>query len=83
MEISGYEALGIVWFSPLLTLIGPLRRAISTPFGLLVLRLLTIVGVASFQAPTTISRLVLLATGNFFVMLGWVANWWSMSKLDR
>ncbi|XP_064404769.1 PGAP2-interacting protein-like isoform X2 [Halichondria panicea] len=83
MEISGYEAAAFVWFSPIFTLIGPIRRAISTPFGLMVLRLLSIVGVASFQAPTNKSRLLILAAGNLFVMLGWVANWWNMSKLDR
>ncbi len=83
MEVSGYEALALVWFSPIFTLIGPIRRAISTPFGLMVIRLLSIVGVVSFQAPTTISRLALLSAGNLFLMLGWVASWWNMSKLDR
>ena len=83
MEISGYEIAALVWISPILTLIGPLRRAVSTPFGLMVLRLLSIIGLASFQAPTMLSRLFLLAVGNFFMMLGWVANWWNMSKLDR
>lgn len=83
MEISGYESLAIVWFSPLLVLIGPLRRAVATPLGLLVLRLLSLVGVASYQAPTLLSRLVLLAVGNFFCGLVLTAKWWNMSKLDR
>ena len=83
MEISGYESLAVVWFSPLLVLIGPLRRAISTPLGLLVLRLLSLVGVASYQAPTLLSRLILLAVGNFFCGLVLTAKWWNMSKLDR
>ena len=83
MEISGYESLAVVWFSPLLVLIGPLRRAVATPLGLLVLRLLSLVGVASYQAPTLLSRLVLLAVGNFFCGLVLTAKWWNMSKLDR
>ena len=49
MEISGFEIVCVFYFSPLLTLIGPIQRAVSTPLGLLVLRLLTLVGVASFQ----------------------------------
>lgn len=83
MEVSGYEALALVWFSPFLTLLPPVRRTVSSPLGLMILRLLSIVGVASIQAPTTITRLTMLAAGNFFVMLGWTGNWWSMSKLDR
>ena len=83
MEISGYESLAVVWFSPLLVLIGPLRRAVATPLGLLVLRLLSLVGVASYQAPTLLSRLILLAVGNFFCGLVLTAKWWNMSKLDR
>lgn len=83
MEISGFESLAVVWFSPLLVLIGPLRRAVATPLGLLVLRLVSLVGVASYQAPTLLSRLVLLAVGNFFCGLVLTAKWWNMSKLDR
>lgn len=83
MEISGYESLAVVWFSPLLVLIGPLRRAMATPLGLLVLRLLSLVGVASYQAPTLLSRLILLAVGNFFCGLVLASKWWNMSKLDR
>ena len=83
MEISGFEALSVVWFSPLLVLIGPLRRAVATPLGLLMLRLFSLVGVASYQAPTLLSRLILLAVGNFFGGLVLTAKWWNMSKLDR
>lgn len=83
MGPSGYEVLSIVWFSPLLTLIGPIRRGISTPTGLLITRMLSIVGVASFLASTLLLRLTLLAAGNFFIMLVLVGSWWNMSKLDR
>ena len=83
LEISGYETLCVLWFSPLLMLIGPIRRGASSPLGLLLLRLLTLVGVASYQAPTTLSRLIVLAVGNMFAMLTLGATWWNMSKLDR
>lgn len=83
LEISGYETLCVLWFSPLLMLIGPIRRGASSPLGLLLLRLLTLVGVASYQAPTTLSRLIVLAIGNMFAMLTLGATWWDMSKLDK
>ena len=83
MEISGYESLAFLWLSPLLTFIGPIRRGVSTPTGLMLLRILTLIGVVSFQAPTTLSRLILLAVGNSFALLTLCASWWNMSKLDR
>lgn len=83
LEISGFEVICLVWFSPLFALIGPIRRAMTTPLGLLVLRLLTLMGVASLQGPTTLSRLLILGGGNFFAMLTLCATWWGLSKLDR
>ena len=83
LELSGYEPIIILWFSPLLALWSPIRRALATPSALLVLRLLTLVGVASYQTPTSISRLVVLAVGNMFTVLAFVSMWWDRSKLDR
>ena len=83
LEVSGYEPIIILWFSPLLALWSPIRRALATPSALLVLRLLTLVGVASYQTPTSISRLVVLAVGNMFTVLAFVSMWWDRSKLDR
>ena len=83
MEISGYESLAVLWLSPLLLLLGPVRRALTTPSGLLLLRLLMMVGVASFQVNTLLTRLAVLAVGNFFAFLVLPASLWDLSRLDR
>ena len=83
LEVSGYEPIILLWFSPLLALWAPIRRALATPSVLLVLRLLTLVGVASYQSPTSLTRLVVLSVGNMFALLTLVAMWWGHSKLDR
>ena len=83
LEVSGYEPIIVLWFSPLLALWSPIRRALTTPPALLVLRLLTLVGVASYQSPTSLSRLIVLAVGNMFAVLALVSMWWGRSRLDR
>lgn len=83
LEVSGYEVVILLWFSPLLALYGPVRRALTTPSALLVFRLLTLVGVASYQTPTSLGRLLVLGVGNMFAFLAFVSMWWGHSKLDR
>ena len=83
LEVSGYEIVCLLWFSPVLALCAPIRRALATPSALLVLRLLTLVGVASYQSPTSLSRLLVLGAGNMFAVLALVSMWWGRSTLDR
>ena len=83
LQISGFELAYVLSLSPLLALSGPIRRALTTPFGLLLLRILTLVGVASYQSPTAIIRVVVLAVGNMFALLSIISMWWNRSKLDR
>lgn len=83
LEVSGYEVIFLLWFSPLFALCAPIRRALATPSALLVFRLLTLVGVASYQSPTSLARLLVLGVGNMFAFLAFVSMWWGRSKLDR
>lgn len=83
MQVSGFEAIAFLWLSPAIMAVGPLRRFLCSPLGLLLVRLGTIVGVASYQAPTTLSRLLVLGVGNCFAMLALAGTWWGKSKLDR
>lgn len=83
MEVSGFEAIAILWLSPVLMVVSPLRRFLTSPLGLMLIRLCSMVGVASYQAPTTLSRLLVLGVGNFFAMLVLAGTWWEKSKLDR
>lgn len=83
MQVSGFETIAVLWLSPIVMAIGPIRRFLTSTFGLMLMRLGTIVGVASYQAPSTLSRLLILGVGNSFAMLVLAGNWWDKSKLDR
>ncbi|XP_071951393.1 PGAP2-interacting protein-like isoform X2 [Antedon mediterranea] len=83
LEISGYEAYALVWFSPLLCISTRFLNAIQSKSGILILRLLCVASVASFQAPTTLLRLQILAGGNFFAILLLLATWWHKSAYQR
>ena len=83
LQVSGYEPIILLSLSPLLSLWAPLRQALTTPPALLMLRLLTLVGVASYQSPTPLARLVVLAVGNSFGLLAFISMWWDRSRLDR
>lgn len=83
MEISGFETAALLWLSPVLMGVGPIRRFVTSPLGLMLMRLGSLVGVASYHAPSTLSRLLILGVGNFFAMLVLAGSWWEKSKLDR
>ena len=83
MQVSGFETIAFLWLSPVIMVVGPLRRFLCSPLGLLLVRLGSMVGVASYHAPTTLSRLLVLGVGNCFAMLVLAGTWWEKSKLDR
>ncbi|KAL8599854.1 hypothetical protein ACOMHN_038427 [Nucella lapillus] len=63
LEISGYEAFAVVWLFPVLCGIPGFLALIRNRWCLGLLRLVTVGCLASFQAPSTLSRLVTLAVG--------------------
>jgi hypothetical protein len=83
LEITGYESVAVVLFSPILLGIGFLRSVLQSKLGIVVLGLLQLVGLASFQAPTTLQRLMLLAVGCFSAMLALGCSLWHSSKVSR
>ena len=83
VQVSGFEIIAILWFSPIVMVIGPIRRGLTSPLGLMLMRLCMMIGVASYQAPSTLSRLIILGVGNMFAMLVLAGSWWDKSKLDR
>ncbi|XP_033118188.1 PGAP2-interacting protein-like isoform X3 [Anneissia japonica] len=83
LEITGYEAYSLVWFSPLLCISTKFLDIIQSKTGILILRLLCVASLASFQAPTTSLRLQILAAGNFFALLLVLATWWHKSAYQR
>eukprot|EP00058_Branchiostoma_floridae_P025645 XP_002611135.1 hypothetical protein BRAFLDRAFT_88466 [Branchiostoma floridae] len=83
LEISGYEAFVLAAFTPVLAGFGAVFRAVQTRWGLALLRAVMVGCVASFQAPSTLSRLVVLAMGNAAAMLVFVGTLWNKSAFQR
>lgn len=83
LEISGYEAFVITILSPIFTGIGSLLQFSGTIHGLAFWRVLSLVGVASFQAPTTLIRLIMLAFGCGTAMLWFCGMIWNKDAKER
>lgn len=83
MQVSGFEILALLWLSPVLVGFKSVRNFVTSPHGLLLVRILAMMGMASFQAPSTLFRLMMLSAGNFFAMLALVGSLWDKSRLDR
>lgn len=77
LDISGYEAFAATWFSPILFGIPGVMSLVQNRWVLGVLRLLMVGSLASFQAPSTLSRLMILAGGAGVSMLVLAATLWS------
>eukprot|EP00058_Branchiostoma_floridae_P025642 XP_002611132.1 hypothetical protein BRAFLDRAFT_88469 [Branchiostoma floridae] len=72
LEISGYEAFVLAAFTPVLAGVGAVFSALQTRWGLALLR----------AAPSTLSRLVVLAMGNAAAMLVFVGTLWNKSAFQ-
>ncbi|XP_062598080.1 PGAP2-interacting protein-like [Saccostrea cucullata] len=77
LDISGYEAFAATWFSPILLGIPGMLSLVQNRWVLGLLRLLMVGSLASFQAPTTLTRLMILAGGAGVQMLVLAATLWS------
>lgn len=77
LDISGYEAFAATWFSPILLGIPGMMSLVQNRWVLGLLRLLMVGSLASFQAPTTLTRLMILAGGAGVSMLVIAATLWS------
>ncbi|CAH1777955.1 unnamed protein product [Owenia fusiformis] len=83
LEISGYEAFAVLLLSPVLLGLGIIYRLLDNRIGLGILRLGVVVGLGSFQAPDTLTRLIILAIGNACNMLVFTLTLYSKNKLQR
>jgi len=78
LDITGYEIFVVVVFSPLVWLFGSLvRNLFQKEFFQLAMLILMLVGISSFQAPTTLNRLILLSVGVGSSFLLLISSWWS------
>jgi len=81
LDITGYEAFVVVVFSPVLWLLGRhSQRALKSQVCQVFCHLLMLVGVVSFQAETTLTRLVMLSVGVGAGFLVKASSWWSEDK---
>lgn len=83
LEISGYEAFALALFSPLLIGIPKLGDFLCNRWSTAVLRLISVASLASFQAPSTLQRLIILCLGCSSVMLVFSASIFSSSSKQR
>jgi len=83
LDLTGYEAFAVLYLTPLLMGNAKLRSLFQTRWGLAILRLGVLASLASFQAETTLQRLVILSLGCGFLMLQFVATIWSSSPINR
>ena len=83
LEISGYEAFAVFFMTPLLLVVPPLRWLLTHPWIVALLRLGALACVASFQAPTTLQRLIVLAVGVGCIMIVQAAALWHQSPYQR
>ena len=63
LDITGYELFIVLLLSPLLLVIPPVRYFATSTVGLSILRAVSVLCLASFQAQTTLMRLIVLSVG--------------------
>ncbi|XP_038055775.1 PGAP2-interacting protein-like [Patiria miniata] len=83
LQVTGYEALGLIWMMPVVCGIGAIRDAVQTRWGLFILRVVMVTSVGSFQASTTLQRLVVLSVGNGAATLLLCGMLWNKSLHQR
>ena len=83
LELSGYEVFALTFFAPVLTGIPGVLYLLQNRWILGLLRLFTVASLASFQAKTTLMRLVILALGTGAAMLVFTVTLWSKDSKIR
>ena len=83
MKVSGLEILGLLWMSPVLMKFTTVRHFVTKPFGLMIVRMLTMIGVGSYLSSSTILHVLLISIGNFFAMLALAGTLWDKFNKDR
>lgn len=77
------EVVALLWLSPILMKFDVIRKFVTGPLGLMLVRILSMIGVASYLSQSTLLHLILISIGNFFAMLALAGSLWDKSSNDR
>ncbi|KAL5013068.1 hypothetical protein ScPMuIL_011619 [Solemya velum] len=83
LELSGYEVFVLFYLTPITVGIPLVLPLIQNKWILGLLKFGILCGVSSFQAPTTLMRLIIMACGSGAAMLVLVASLWSPNQKTR
>ncbi|XP_069780787.1 PGAP2-interacting protein-like isoform X3 [Narcine bancroftii] len=83
LEITGYEIFAAVFCSPLILKVASVWKLTNNKYTLAILRLITLVSIASYQAPNPLIRLLTLALGVSSSLLVQATTWWSGNDQQR
>lgn len=83
MKITGYEAMCFLLLSPVLMVSESVHTFVTKPFGLMVVRMLTMMGVLSFLTGSTILHVILMSVGSSCGVLALGGSLWSKTPIDR
>lgn len=77
LEITGYEAFSVMTLFPVFLEFTAVINFLQTYHAMCMLRLLSVASLASFQAPNTLSRLIILTLGTTCALLVFTITLWS------